>query len=158
MDGKLAIARQLEQPNLSTSALASCQGIVKSRGAGLCGAVTWFCPGVDVTLQVSAPGRVTKIAIDKRAQESENKVMRKVCVMFCLLLAGCAAKKQPVAATPPPIRSQLPPPSAEVIEHCVVIKQENANTVTCSCLPGTTVIDSKTRHTTLVCKIMKEEK
>ncbi len=78
--------------------------------------------------------------------------MRKVCVMFCLLLAGCAAKKQPVAATPPPIRSQMPPPAAELIEHCVVVKQENANTVTCSCLPATTVIDSKTGHTTLVCK------
>jgi hypothetical protein len=78
--------------------------------------------------------------------------------VVCLLLAGCAAKKQPVAATPPPIRSQLPPPTAELIEHCVVVKQENANTVTCSCLPETTVIDSKTRHTTLVCKTMKEEK
>jgi len=78
--------------------------------------------------------------------------------VVCLLLAGCAAKKQPVAATPPPIRSQLPPPTAELIEHCVVVKQENANTVTCGCLPETTVIDSKTRHTTLVCKTMKEEK
>jgi len=84
--------------------------------------------------------------------------MRIACLVFCLLLAGCAARKQPVTATPPPIRSQLPPPSAEVIEHCVVVKQENANTVTCSCLPGTTVIDSKTGHTRLVCKVMKEEK
>ncbi len=40
----------------------------------------------------------------------------------------------------------------------VVVKQENANTVTCSCLPVTTVIDSKTGHTKLVCKKMKEEK
>jgi hypothetical protein len=84
--------------------------------------------------------------------------MRKAWLLCCLLLAGCAAKKQPVAATPPPIRSQLPPPTAELIEHCVVVKQENANTVTCSCLPETTVIDSKTRHVTLVCKTMKEEK
>ena len=45
-----------------------------------------------------------------------------------------------------------------LIEHCVVVKQENANTVTCSCLPETTVIDSKSGHTTLVCKKMKEEK
>ncbi|PYX32242.1 MAG: hypothetical protein DMG77_04220 [Acidobacteria bacterium] len=83
--------------------------------------------------------------------------MGKAWLVFCLLLAGCAAKKQPVAATPPPIRSQLPPPAAEIIEHCVVIKQENANTVTCSCLPVTTVIDSKTGHTKVVCKTMKEE-
>jgi hypothetical protein len=81
--------------------------------------------------------------------------MRKALLVLCLLLAGCAAKK-PVAA--PPIRSQLPPPSAELIEHCVVVKQENANTVTCSCLPANTVIDSKTGHTTLVCKTTKEEK
>jgi uncharacterized lipoprotein YajG len=84
--------------------------------------------------------------------------MSKVWLVCCLLLAGCAAKKQPVAATPPPIRSQLPPSTAELIQHCVVVKQENANTVTCSCLPETTVIDSKTRHLTLVCKTMKEEK
>jgi hypothetical protein len=84
--------------------------------------------------------------------------MRKAVFLFCLLLAGCAAKKQPVASTPPPLRSQLPPPTAERIEHCVVVKQENANTVTCTCVPATTVIDSKTGHTTLVCKAMKEEK
>ncbi|MGA6984595.1 MAG: hypothetical protein WBZ01_00965 [Terriglobales bacterium] len=84
--------------------------------------------------------------------------MRKLGLVFCLLLAGCAAKKQPVAATPAPIRSQLPPATAEIIEHCVITKQENANTVTCSCLPTTTVIDSKTGHTRLVCKKMKEEK
>ncbi len=82
-----------------------------------------------------------------------------LCLLpVCLLLAGCAAKKQPVAATPPPLRSQVPPPTAEIIEHCVVVKQENANTVTCSCLPATTVVDSKTGHATLVCKKMKEEK
>jgi len=84
--------------------------------------------------------------------------MSRAWLVCCLLLAGCAAKKQPVAATPGPIRSQLPPPTAELIQHCVVVKEENANTVTCSCLPETTVIDSKTRHVTLVCKTMKEEK
>jgi hypothetical protein len=84
--------------------------------------------------------------------------MRKLGLVCCLLLAGCAEKKQPVAATPAPIRSQLPPATAEIIEHCVITKQENANTVTCSCLPTTTVIDSKTGHTKLVCKKMKEEK
>jgi hypothetical protein len=89
--------------------------------------------------------------------------MRKIGLVLCLLLAGCADKKQPVAATPPPppppapIRSQTPPPTAELIEHCVVVKQENANTVTCRCVPSTTVIDSKTGHATLVCKKMKEE-
>jgi len=85
--------------------------------------------------------------------------MRKALLVFCLLLVGCAArKKQTVAPTPLPIRSQMPPPTAELIEHCVVVKQENANTVTCSCLLVTTVIDSKTGHTKLVCKKMKEEK
>ena len=52
----------------------------------------------------------------------------------------------------------MPPATAELIEHCVVVKQENANTVTCSCLLVTTVIDSKTGHTKLICKKMKEEK
>ena len=91
-------------------------------------------------------------------KSAKTESMRKVGLIFCLLLAGCAAKKQPVAATPPPTRSQLPPATAELIEHCVVVKQENGNTVTCSCQPLTTVIDSKTGHTTLVCKKMKEEK
>jgi hypothetical protein len=86
--------------------------------------------------------------------------MRKACLFACVLLAGCAAKKPPAATAPPPppIRSQVPPANAEMIEHCVVVKQENANTVTCSCLPVTTKIDSKTGHLTLVCKKMKEEK
>jgi hypothetical protein len=103
-------------------------------------------------------GRVTKIAIDKRSGGSENNGMRKVCLGLCLLLTGCAAKKPPVAATPPPIRSQMPPPTAEIIRHCVIVEQENSNTVTCRCLPATTLIDSKTGHTTLVCKKMKEER
>jgi hypothetical protein len=84
--------------------------------------------------------------------------MKKAGLVLCLLLVGCAAKKQTVAPTPAPIRSQLPPPTAELIEHCVITAQENANTVTCSCVPAKTVIDSKTGHTTLVCKPMKEEK
>jgi hypothetical protein len=90
--------------------------------------------------------------------------MRNACLVACLLLAGCAAKKAPIATAPPPpeppppIRSQMPPANAQIIEHCVVVKQENSNTVTCSCLPLTTKIDSKTGHLTLVCKKMKEEK
>jgi hypothetical protein len=89
--------------------------------------------------------------------------MRNAWLLACVLLAGCAAKKPPVAASPPsppspaPIRSQMPPPAAELIEHCVVVKQENANTVTCGCVPVTTKIDSKTGHTTIVCKKMKKE-
>jgi hypothetical protein len=81
-----------------------------------------------------------------------------------LLLAGCAAKHAPVAPPQPaapaavPIRSQMPPPSAEVIEHCVVSKQENANTVSCRCEPVTTRIDSKTGHTVIVCKKMPQQK
>ena len=103
-------------------------------------------------------GRVTKIAIDKQPGESENNGMRKVCLLVCLFLTGCAAKKQPVAATPPATRSQVPPPNSEIIQHCVIVEQENANTVTCRCQPATTLIDSKTGHTTLVCKKMKEAK
>jgi hypothetical protein len=52
----------------------------------------------------------------------------------------------------------MPPSSSKTIEHCVVTKEENANTVTCICDPATTRIDSKTGHVTLVCKKMKEEK
>ena len=87
-------------------------------------------------------------------------------VLFCIsLIAGCAAKKPPVAPPPQaaapapvraPVRSQMPPSSAQVIEHCVVSKQENANTVSCRCEPVTTRIDSKTGHTVIVCKKMPE--
>jgi len=102
--------------------------------------------------------------------------MRKVCLSGQLLLLACAlgcAQKKPVAVAPPPppppkpapvvraprpIRSEMPPPSAEVIEHCVVTKQENSNTVSCACIPVTTKIDSKTGHTEIVCKKMKEER
>jgi hypothetical protein len=86
--------------------------------------------------------------------------------MLLLCLVGCSAKKKPVAAAPPPspppaaapapVRSQMPPPTAEVIEHCVVTKQENANTVSCRCEPVTTRIDSKTGHTVIVCKKMPQ--
>jgi hypothetical protein len=82
-------------------------------------------------------------------------------VGVCLLSAGCPKKRlvpPPPPSPPGPVRSQVPPPTAETIEHCVVVKQENANTVTCSCLAVSTTIDSKTGHTTLVCKKMKEEK
>ncbi|HUJ94250.1 MAG TPA: hypothetical protein VLW84_03220 [Terriglobales bacterium] len=87
--------------------------------------------------------------------------MQKSWLVVCVFLAACAAKKPPTAnapPTPPPAKSQMPPANAQVIEHCVIQKQENANTVTCACLPVTTKIDSKTGHTTIVCKKMKEEK
>jgi hypothetical protein len=83
---------------------------------------------------------------------------------WLLLLAGCAAKQKPAAPPQPaapaigPVRSQMPPPTAEVIEHCVVSKQENANTVSCRCIPVTTRIDSKTGHTVIVCKKMPQQK
>jgi hypothetical protein len=94
------------------------------------------------------------------------KKLFSILFLFSILcLSGCAAKKQPVAAaTPPPppppapVRSQVPPPTAEVIEHCVVTKQENANTVSCRCEPVTTRIDSKTGHTVIVCKKMPQTK
>jgi hypothetical protein len=91
--------------------------------------------------------------------------MRNLWLILLLCLVGCSAKKKPVAApTPPPpaaavpapVRSQMPPPTAEVIEHCVVTKQENANTVSCRCEPVTTRIDSKTGHTVIVCKKMPQ--
>ena len=96
--------------------------------------------------------------------------MRKFCAIlflfWVLFLVGCSAKKKPVAtptplpsaAAPSPVRSQMPPPTAEVIEHCVVTKQENANTVSCRCEPVTTRIDSKTGHTVIVCKKMLQTK
>jgi hypothetical protein len=100
----------------------------------------------------------------------DSHAMRKFRVTFVLcgilFLAGCTARKKPVAppqpAAPPPsapapVRSQMPPPSAEVIEHCVVTKHENANTVTCRCVPVTTRIDSKTGHTVIVCKTMPKQ-
>lgn len=91
--------------------------------------------------------------------------MRNLWLILLLCLVGCSAKKKPIAApaTPPPaaavpapVRSQMPPPTAEVIEHCVVTKQENANTVSCRCEPVTTRIDSKTGHTVIVCKKMPQ--
>lgn len=94
-----------------------------------------------------------------------KKLVSVLFLFSILFLSGCAAKKQPVAAAAPPpplppapVRSQLPPPTAEVIEHCVVTKQENANTVSCRCEPVTTRIDSKTGHTVIVCKKMPQTK
>jgi hypothetical protein len=94
--------------------------------------------------------------------------MRNLWLILLLCLVGCSAKKKPVATAPPPpppsaaapapVRSQMPPPNAEVIEHCVVTKQENANTVSCRCEPVTTRIDSKTGHTVIVCKKMPQTK
>jgi hypothetical protein len=87
--------------------------------------------------------------------------MKNLWLIMLVFLIGCPAKKVPVAPPPPPpaqVRSQMPPSTAEVIEHCVVSRQENANTVSCRCEPVTTRIDSKTGHTVIVCKKMPETK
>jgi hypothetical protein len=108
------------------------------------------------------------LSIAPRGQGYSGRVvysaMRKLWTVFIFfilfgILPGCHKKPvaPPQAAAPPPpapLRSQMPPASAEVIEHCVVSKQENANTVTCRCQPVTTRIDSKTGHTVIVCKKM----
>ncbi len=91
--------------------------------------------------------------------------MKNLWLILLVCLIGCSEKK-PVAVKPPPppalapapVKSQMPPPTAEIIEHCVVSKQENANTVSCRCVPVTTRIDSKTGHTVIVCKKMPETK
>ena len=89
-------------------------------------------------------------------------------LLMALFLSGCAAKKKQAATPPPPpppkavvekpLRSRMPPPTAQVIEHCVITRQENANTVSCACVPLKTKIDSKTGHTTIICKRMPEER
>jgi hypothetical protein len=89
-----------------------------------------------------------------------NPSMRRVWPISLILAVGCASKQRPVATPPAPprvIRSQTPPSSAELIEHCVVTKEENANTVSCRCLPVTTKIDSKTGQMVIVCKKMPKE-
>ena len=113
------------------------------------------------TCYESRTERKTKLAATSRQAGVKTERMRKVWtaawLAFCLALVDCAARKPATQSTPPPIRSQMPPSLAETIEHCVVIQQENANTVTCGCLAVSTRIDSKTGHTTLVCKKMREE-
>jgi hypothetical protein len=88
--------------------------------------------------------------------------MKNLWFILLVCLLGCSAKKTPAAPPQPPppapVRSKMPPPTAEVIEHCVVTKKENANTVSCRCEPVTTRIDSKTGHTVIVCKKMPETK
>ncbi len=89
-----------------------------------------------------------------------NSSMKNLWLILLLFVVGCSAKKKPVAPPQPPppaaVRSRMPPPTAQVIEHCVVTKRENANTVSCRCEPVTTRIDSKTGHTVIVCRKMPE--
>ena len=94
-----------------------------------------------------------------------RSAMKRFCLLSLVLLVGCAEKKKAAAPTPPSppppapvIRSQMPPANAELLEHCVVTKEENANTVSCHCLPATTKIDSKTGHMVIVCKKMPTTK
>jgi len=54
--------------------------------------------------------------------------------------------------------NQFRPPRPNSLITVWFVKQENANTVTCSCLPLTTVIDSKTGHSTLVLHSNEDEK
>jgi hypothetical protein len=92
--------------------------------------------------------------------------MKRFWLLFLVLLIGCAEKKKAAAPTPPlppppapaVIRSQMPPANSQLIEHCVTTKEENANTVSCLCLPATTTIDSKTGHMVIVCKKMPTTK
>ena len=84
--------------------------------------------------------------------------MQRLWILCFLVLVGCAAKRKPAPPQAPAVRSRVPPQNAELIEHCVVMKQENANTVSCRCLPVTTKIDSKTGQMVVVCKKMPEEK
>jgi hypothetical protein len=88
--------------------------------------------------------------------------MKRFWLLSFVLLIGCAEKKKAAAPTPPPtpavIRSQMPPANSQLIEHCVTTKEENANTVSCLCLPATTKIDSKTGHMVIVCKKMPTTK
>jgi hypothetical protein len=98
--------------------------------------------------------------------------MKKFWLVSVLFLLGCGPKKVPVAPPPPPppvpapmpvappkpLKSVMPPASAELIENCVVTRQQNSNTVTCACIPEKTKIDSKTGKTEIVCKKMREER
>ena len=72
-----------------------------------------------------------------------------------MFLIGCSAKKKTVAPATllPLVRSQKPPPTAEVIEHGVVTKRETA-WCSCRCVPVTAIDPLKTGHTVIVCKSM----
>ena len=86
--------------------------------------------------------------------------VRQASLMLVLCLVGCTAKHPAQAPTPPPpVRSQIPPPTTELIlvKHCVITQQENANTVSCACEPVTTIVDKEGGRRTLVCKKMKPE-
>jgi hypothetical protein len=90
--------------------------------------------------------------------------VRQASLILLLCLVGCTAKHSAQAPTPPtpppPVRSQIPPSTVELIlvKHCVITQQENANTVSCACEPVTTIVDKEGGgRRTLVCKKMKPE-
>jgi len=88
-----------------------------------------------------------------------------VILALLVALAACAKRPASVPAPPPPaptpppavVRSQRPSEKATVIQHCVVTKQENANTVTCECDQVSTRIDASTGRTALVCRAVRQK-
>jgi hypothetical protein len=87
--------------------------------------------------------------------------MKKLFIAATLFLVAC--QKQTPAPTPPPapeippvIRSKRPSGLSQIIEHCIVVKSENENTVTCECEQIHTRIDAKSGRITIVCKAVRE--
>jgi len=66
----------------------------------------------------SASGRVTKIAIDKRPRASENKGMSKAWGGVLPASGRLRDEEAAGSADPAPIRNEMPPAIAELIDHC----------------------------------------
>ena len=79
-----------------------------------------------------------------------------VIIVAACLLASCGKRSVQPQVPPPPAppveRSQRPSAKSEIIEHCVITRQENENTVTCECDPVRTWIDVKTGRTRVACR------